>query len=78
MAPYAGAIAAWEESADIGSAKNNRPDLLDRMELMQSRDFVPLDAVDQVAITLTCGEGILDYASPRQPIRPPDGSRSTP
>jgi putative SOS response-associated peptidase YedK len=32
MVPYAGAIDAWEVSADIGNVKNNRPGLLDRVE----------------------------------------------
>jgi putative SOS response-associated peptidase YedK len=34
MVPYAGAIEAWEVSSDVGSPRNNRPDLLDRVELL--------------------------------------------
>jgi putative SOS response-associated peptidase YedK len=34
MRPYAGEIESWEVSADVGSPKNNRPDLLDRVELL--------------------------------------------
>jgi len=34
MVPYAGAIKAWEVSADVGSPRNNRPGLLDRVGLV--------------------------------------------
>jgi putative SOS response-associated peptidase YedK len=31
MKPYAGAIEAWEVSAEVGNVKNNRPELMDRV-----------------------------------------------
>ncbi len=34
MVPYEGAIEAWEVSPDVGSPKNNRPELLDRVGLL--------------------------------------------
>jgi putative SOS response-associated peptidase YedK len=34
MGPYAGEIEAWEVSADVGSPKNNRLELLERVELL--------------------------------------------
>lgn len=34
MKPYGGAIEAWEVSNDVGNVKNNRPDLMDRVDLL--------------------------------------------
>jgi putative SOS response-associated peptidase YedK len=33
MVPYSGAIDAWEVGPDVGNVRNNRPDLMDRVEL---------------------------------------------
>jgi len=30
MKPYAGLIEAWEVGAEVGNAKNNRPELMER------------------------------------------------
>ena len=33
MVPYLGAIDAWEVGPDVGNVRNNRPELMDRVEL---------------------------------------------
>ncbi len=34
MRPYAGAIEAWEVSAEVGNVKNNRPELMEQIGLL--------------------------------------------
>jgi len=34
MKPYAGAIEAWEVSAEVGNVRNNRPELMERVRLL--------------------------------------------
>lgn len=38
MKPYAGQVDAWKVGADVGSVKNNRPELMDRVGLAYETD----------------------------------------
>jgi putative SOS response-associated peptidase YedK len=34
MMPYAGEIEAWEVGAEVGNVRNNRPELMERVDLL--------------------------------------------
>ena len=37
MKPYAGDIEAWEVGAEVGNVKNNRPELMGRVDVREAQ-----------------------------------------
>jgi hypothetical protein len=55
MKPYAGAIEAWEVGAEVGNVRNNRPELIERVGLLQWLECIS-GCIDQLRLAHWLGD----------------------